>query len=130
MQKNKIHLIFMKNFIKNMYLTKFIIPRYTKNSEILGEMLSYSYMGEPVGFKKVEENNFKYAQILIKNNIKPWNYNEMAGVGWGQSLPQLIQFKNEFEKNEWIKENFVDKLLTKEIQKTNFASKLFELVRK
>jgi hypothetical protein len=122
----------MKNLIlklKLFYLNKIIIPKYTKNAMIFGEMLSYSYMGEPIGFAKRERLNLKYAGKLIEQNLKPWDYNEMAAVGWGHALPELKQFGSEMEKIEWLKDNLVDHLLTKEVQKTNFAQKISSMLK-
>ena len=78
-------------------------------------------MGEPVGFHKFQNNNDKYARILIKHNIRPWDYEEMSKVGWGHALPELRQFQSETEKNEWIKNNLNDILATKENQKNKFC---------
>lgn len=101
----------------------FIMRRYTKNAYTFGTMLSYSYMGEAVGYKKAEAANLKFALKLIKLNIRPWSYEEMAGVGWGQELPKLEEFKSLEEKKLWLLEQEVDALVTKEIQKIDLASK-------
>lgn len=119
----------MKKYLYQFYLNKIIIPRYIKNSMTFGDMLSYSYMGKAVGFDLYEKRNFKYASILIKNNIKPFDYNEMASVGWGRNLPPLENFNSEEDKEIWLEENKIDQVIVKEVQKTNLASKLMSRLK-
>lgn len=107
--------------IKIYYFKKVIIPRYTKAAMIFGEMLSYSYMGEPVGFKRHENKIHNYMKISVDFNIKPWTYDQMAGVGWGYDLPILQHFKDEEEKAKWWKVINEEKILVKEEQKRNLA---------
>ena len=117
----------MKNLllkIKNLWFELVTLKRYQKNSYIFGTMLSYSYMGEPVGFKSRQKKNEKFIKLLFKKNLKPWDYNELASFGWGKEPSPIREFKSNEEKEMWLSENESYKKIIMQEQKQNFAQVL------
>lgn len=58
-------------------------------------------MGKPVGFDELKIKIDKFVNLTASLNIRPWSIKEMYSVGYGIELPNLLEFKNIEEINEW-----------------------------
>ena len=118
----------MKNLIQSiqeLYFQKITIRRYRRNSEIFGTMISYSYMGEPIGYKKYEKRNSRFIKILLSKNLKPWRYSDLSNFGWGRIPDPIQKFNSLEEKTQWLLENKIEEEIVKDDQKIKLAQKFF-----
>lgn len=117
----------MLNKIKMLWYKFFIFPRYKSAAQAYGDMISYAYMGVPVGFDKCKAKIHKYMLKTSALGLKPWDQNEMSAVGWGKELPALVEFKDEEEKRQWwIEQALMDEDIEL-IQKTDLAQKILKM---
>lgn len=75
----------------NLWIEKLLVWRYGRLSLIFGDMLSYSYMGIPVGFERIERRIRSLEKKLQDLGYETYSDEEkiLAG-GYGES-PRLIK---------------------------------------
>ena len=77
-------------------IEKIILNRIWKNyQEIgleLGDILTYPYMGKPIGYDKLLSKYLKLETQLAAKGYKPINLNILAGIaGWGHNLAMNLE---------------------------------------
>ena len=76
----------MLNFFTKIYLKK-IITKYEQLGLEIGDMISYSYMGRPIGIEKKCKKFFKLERRLLSNKYTPVSLNNFASRGgWGRDV--------------------------------------------
>lgn len=69
---------------------KVLMRHYLGVGEKVGRMLSYSYMGEALGFKELLEALVKYERRYVDSGYRPVTINQWVRLGgWGEEDPIL-----------------------------------------
>lgn len=78
----------MFNFFKTIFNKKRrLFKRYTQTGLLLGDMLSYSFMGKPVGLEKFIKKYIKLEKEIIKLNLIPLDFIKFVDAGgWGKAI--------------------------------------------
>lgn len=105
----------MINLIK-LFLEKKLLNRYTEVGKDLGDAISYSYMGQICGFKKLKKKFVKLQNRIVAKGYTPYTINQLVDAGgYGNILPVL---KKEYNKDavDIAKRNIEDIHYSEEIQ--------------
>ena len=108
-------------------IKSYIKKKYLNFGVILGDRLSYSYMGKWVGYDKDIKKFLKLQEKIIKYGYKPICLNQFIGIGgWGEEN-NLILEKSQNKKE--IKEILINNLLilgeSENQTQINLANKIF-----
>lgn len=76
----------------NALVERFIVWRYVTVGMLWGCMLSYSYMGEPVGWKRVEKRFLFWEKHYVKLGYKAIEIDEFVTAGGYEGAEYLIPF--------------------------------------
>lgn len=91
-----------------------IKSKYIESGLILGDIMTYPYMGKPVEYLKYLNNYNKYEEKIISMGYIPVSLNNfMARGGWGKDV-SLDLLKGTHDKKNKLKE--LNKLIIKEYE--------------
>ena len=86
----------------DLFFEKRLIAKYISVGEDLGDAISYSYMGEIVGFERLKKKFIKLQSKIIARGYLPYTLKEFVDAGgWGKKLPVLK--KDTSNKSDSIK---------------------------
>lgn len=107
--------------LKKVWFNQVTLKRYKYLASYFGDMLSYSHLGEPVGFQAIKQKLKKYNQILLNHNLRPYTMQELNESGWsGQDLPELTVLNEEQHKQIFLSIWEEDEAEVQNILKTQF----------
>lgn len=77
--------------IARLYPTGFLAKRYYKVGCTLGDMVSYSYLGEPIGYSRWERKLKRLEAEYIRRGFKPIPFDDFVQAGgYGVSARHLL----------------------------------------
>lgn len=116
----------MIKFFKNIWFKNISLKRYIKYAETFGDMVSYSHLGEPVGFNEVKQTIENYNILLLSKNIRPYTLQELNESGWsGKHLsPNLPVISNPEEIKMFLQLWYDDELELQRILSLELLKKI------
>ena len=83
------------------FFEKYLIEKYKSVGEDFGDAISYSFMGEIVGFNRLEKKFKKLEKKIIEKGYIPYTIEEFVNAGgYGHPLPELKKIP---EKSQVLK---------------------------
>jgi len=85
------------------FFERFLIKKYISVGEDFGDAISYSFMGEIVGFDSLEKKFKKLEKKIIEKGYIPYSIEDFVKAGgYGHPLPELKKYPK-YNKSQVLK---------------------------